>query len=249
MNKKIPRIRMFAGPNGSGKSTIKSVISPHLLGIYINPDEIEQSIQQQGFFDFRTYQVQTIESVLFDFFSQSTLLKSTHLLDQRQALRFSDGKLLFTNTQVNSYFAAVIADFIRTELIKNEKSFTFETVMSAPDKVELLRNAQKKGYRTYLYYIATDDPEINISRCENRVKMGGHAVPKDKIISRYYRSLDLLLDAVKSTHRAYVFDNSSYEHVWLAEISNGNTLEMKTSLMPTWFKKALWDKFTSTSYL
>lgn len=41
MNKGIPRLRMFAGPNGSGKSTFKSIIRPELLGIYINPDEIE----------------------------------------------------------------------------------------------------------------------------------------------------------------------------------------------------------------
>jgi len=36
-----PRLRMFAGPNGSGKSTIKSVIRRELLGVYVNPDEIE----------------------------------------------------------------------------------------------------------------------------------------------------------------------------------------------------------------
>ena len=37
----IPRLRVFAGPNGSGKSTIKDVINTNLLGVYINPDEIE----------------------------------------------------------------------------------------------------------------------------------------------------------------------------------------------------------------
>lgn len=44
MNLEIPRMRMFAGPNGSGKSTIKEVISEELLGIYVNPDEIEKEI-------------------------------------------------------------------------------------------------------------------------------------------------------------------------------------------------------------
>lgn len=73
--------------------------------------------------------------------------------------------------------------------------------------------------------------------------MGGHPVPKDKIISRYYRSLDLLMDAVQSTNRAYIFDNSSHQHIWVAEATDGRTLEMKTSMMPAWFKKALWDKF------
>lgn len=135
----------------------------------------------------------------------------------------------------------------KNKLIEDDKSFTFETVMSMPDKIDLLRRAQKKGYRTYLYYVATEDPEINISRVENRVKMGGHSVPKDKIISRYYRSLDLLMDAVQSTNRAYIFDNSSHQHIWLAEITNGKTLEMKTDQMPTWFKKALLDKFANST--
>jgi hypothetical protein len=37
----VPRLRMVAGPNGSGKSTIKSVLPSELLGVYLNPDEIE----------------------------------------------------------------------------------------------------------------------------------------------------------------------------------------------------------------
>ena len=45
MSFEIPRLRMFAGPNGSGKSTIKDVINKELLGIYINPDDIEKNIR------------------------------------------------------------------------------------------------------------------------------------------------------------------------------------------------------------
>ena len=32
---------MFGGPNGSGKSSLKSYLPEPLLGIYLNPDEIE----------------------------------------------------------------------------------------------------------------------------------------------------------------------------------------------------------------
>jgi len=42
---------MFAGPNGSGKSTLKSYLPKALLGVYLNPDEIEQEIRRQGFLD------------------------------------------------------------------------------------------------------------------------------------------------------------------------------------------------------
>lgn len=139
------------------------------------------------------------------------------------------------------------ADFIRQKLFEAGKSFTFETVMSFPDKVELLRKAQEKGFRTYLYYVATENPDINISRVHYRVKMGGHSVPEDKIVTRYQRSLDLLMDAVRFTHRAYIFDNSGDKHIWLAEITDGRILEMKVDQMPAWFKKALWDKFNAAA--
>lgn len=48
MNGQVPRLRMFAGPNGSGKSSIQSVIGRELLGVYINPDDIEKEIREQN---------------------------------------------------------------------------------------------------------------------------------------------------------------------------------------------------------
>ena len=57
-------------------------------------------------------------------------------------------------------------------------------------------------------------------------------------------SLALLNAAVACTDRAYVFDNSCDDaRVLVAEVTEGNELEMKTDLMPYWFKTALWDKF------
>lgn len=243
MNKEILRLRMFAGPNGSGKSTFKTILRSELLGIFINPDEIEKEIRDYNFLDLERFQVQTTEAEIISFFKKSTLLEKEDLIDDALRLRFNEGKLSFFNVGINSYFASVGADFIRHKLIESGKTFTFETVMSFPDKIDFLQNAQAKGYRTYLYYVATEDPAINISRIRYRVKMGGHAVPEDKVISRYHRSLDLLKQAVQCTNRAYIFDNSTHEHRWLAEITDGQHLEMKTDLVPIWFKKALGSEF------
>lgn len=243
MNTGIPRLRMFAGPNGSGKSTFKSIIRRELLGVYINPDEIEKDICDRGFLDLEAYDVSAKEKEILDFFKQSTLLEKAGCLDESHFLRFNDNKLSFHDVEVNAYFASVAADFIRQKLLECSKSFSFETVMSFPDKVELLRKAQSRGYRTYLYYVATENPDINISRVRYRVSMGGHSVPEDKIVSRYKRSLDLLMQAIQYTHRAYIFDNSTHKHIWLAEITNGHSLEMKTDQIPDWFKKFLGNKF------
>lgn len=248
MTSATPRLRMFAGPNGSGKSTIKSVIAPSLLGVYINPDDIEKDIRQFDVLDLSAYGVCSTAEAIRAFFARSSLLRRAELLDEAAALRFNDNKLIFHNVEVNAYFAAVAADFLRQSLLAAGVSFTLETVMSSPDKIALLQQAQAQGFRTYLYYVATEDPDINISRVQNRVGQGGHPVPQDKIVERYHRSLALLFEAIQHTNRAYIFDNSSHDQVWLAEITDGNVLEMKAPTMPFWFKAALWDPFTEDAH-
>ncbi len=243
MNKGSLRLRMFAGPNGSGKSTFKSTIRPELLGISINPDDVEKDMQQYDFLDFDHYQIQTTEEEVLDFFINSPILKAVDLLDDVRSLRFNDGKLSFFYSGVNAYFASVAADFIHHKLIEYSKSFTFETLMSSIDKVELLQKAQSRGFQTYLYYIATEDPAINISRVRYRTRVKNHSVSEDTIISSYQRSLDLLKKAIPFTSHAYIFDNSTHEHTWLAKVTDGHLLEMKTDLVPSWFQKALGSKF------
>jgi len=238
---------MFAGPNGSGKSTLKTLLPLELLGVYLNPDEIEDEIRERGFLDTGAKCITTTADEVLAFFKDSSFLQSVGLSSAVSGLRFADGRLLFQGLEVNSYFASVAADFLRQKLLQKNASFTFETVMSSPDKVALLEKAQGLGYRTYLYFIATDDPAINISRVRNLVRQGGHSVPEDKITSRYWRSLNLLADAVRHTNRAYVFDNSGHqqERTWLAEITEGAVMEMKSDQIPAWFTRSLLNKLSA----
>lgn len=69
-------------------------------------------------------------------------------------------------------------------------------------------------------------------------------VPEDKIVSRYARSLNLLMEAVKHTNRAYLFDNSRQgtDRLWVAEITDARELELKCDPMPRWFQKTVWEK-------
>ena len=113
MNLTTPRLRVFAGPNGSGKSTIKDVISKELLGIYINPDEIEKEIKQYNFLNFDHYEIKTTKDEILDFFDKSILLRNMDLIEDTMYLKFNDNKLSFTDLEINSYYASVCADFIR----------------------------------------------------------------------------------------------------------------------------------------
>lgn len=104
--------------------------------------------------------------------------------------------------------AAILATKQREEAVAAMQSFTFETVMSKERNLILLENAKDAGYFIRGYYILTRNPLINIARVYSRVKAGGHDVPKKKILSRYYESIDLLPRLFRVCDILHVYDNS-----------------------------------------
>ena len=192
--------------------------------------------------DFGEFNVDCSNDSLRQHFHNSALAIRAGIVDLFDHLTVNGEFLSIPKQAANSYLASILADFIRQQLVKRRLSFTFETVMSSADKVDLLAKARIEGFRTYLYYIATDDPAINVWRVKRRVELGGHNVPTDKIISRYHRSLALLLEAIRNSDRAYLFDNSGIEQYSIAEITSGRVLQMRSDTLPNWFKQAIWDK-------
>ncbi|HRY16443.1 MAG: zeta toxin family protein [Candidatus Competibacteraceae bacterium] len=104
--------------------------------------------------------------------------------------------------------AAQRAAEIRERCLKNGDSLAFETVLSAPDKVDFMRRAQKSGFFVRMFFVGTDDPSINAKRVAIRVMEGGHDVPISKIISRYTKSLAYCSVAATLADRTYLYDNS-----------------------------------------
>jgi predicted ABC-type ATPase len=238
----VPRLRVFGGPNGSGKSTIKEALKPEWLGVYVNADDLEKDIRRSGHAELTEFGLSGSDLAdIHTFLSNSTLLaREPELLTEMASLTVEDTRVDFGMVKVNSYHASVLCDFIRHRLLAHGISFTFETVMSSPDKVDFMALARAHGFRTYLYFVATDDPEINVERVNNRVRRGSHPVPPEKIRERYYRSLQLLPQAIDQSSRAYVFDNSGTDHLLLAEISDyGESLRLEEAAIQPWFEPVL----------
>jgi predicted ABC-type ATPase len=108
-----------------------------------------------------------------------------------------------------------------------------------------MADAKTLGYKVYLYFISTEQPLINIDRIQNRVDQGGHSVPEKKIWSRYYRTMDNLLSAIRLADKAYLFDNSSIESGKMfqnfAEIHKGD-ISLLSDTAPAWFNTYILDK-------
>lgn len=235
------RMRVFAGPNGSGKTTIVNSLRSEIgFGVYVNADDIESLLKESKVLLFNSYQLSIKDNELQDFFktSQFSPIKRAES-DLWKKLSIKDN-VLHIDTFVDSYLAADLAEFIRQNLLKNGISFTYETVMSHESKIEFLQQAQEIGYRVYLYFVATEDPKINISRVNVRVAQHGHFVAPDVVTNRYYKSLQHLKEAVKKSNRAYLWDNSGTASLLVAEITDGSDVTIfDTDKVPNWFIKYL----------
>lgn len=238
----IKRLRILAGPNGSGKTSVyRELRDKFHWGVFINADEIERSLRLEGELDLREYGVTDVSAESFYqayicYFSEWKTQMEWSLLD------YADGVLRVADEKyVDSYFAAFIVAFIRDYLLEHGISFSIETVMSHPSKVELMRRAREMGYRVYLYFVSTESADINVGRVRSRVAEGGHDVPEDKIRNRYSRSLDQLLDAIRNSDRAYLFDNSAQRFQLLAEYDK-DTVDFNVKSSSLWLQSSVLSK-------
>lgn len=242
MSPKTKRLRIMAGPNGSGKSTIlKAIKSKFYSGPFVNADEIERSYREKKLVntisDFDLIVQEEEFTHFLETFGKSWMDKAK-LEGQSIGVKPKEG-ILVVDDSPSPYDAAITADYIRWALIEKGETFTFETVLSHPSKVNFLRNSLSKGYHNYLYFICTIDPQINISRVAQRVQFGGHNVPVERIENRYWKSLEVLSQLIPLCHRVFLFDNSSEERTMepVASIEPDRSLRIQLENVPWWVEE------------
>lgn len=213
------------------------------LGIVVNADEIEKCLREKGVLSFKPYTIKVNAKALLKHF-ETGICGTKGVVVRESDISIRQNSLRFNHLEINSYIAADIAEFIRIKLLELGISFSFETVFSHQSKLDFMRVAKSKGYRVYLYFIATESALINISRVENRVAKSGHSVDSNLIASRYERTLDHLYDAVKLSNRAYVFDNSGEYSELVCEVTDGKRVIMRDidESPPEWFKRYFYKK-------
>jgi len=233
------RLRMFAGPNGSGKSTIFNKIrSQFSLGIYLNADEIENLLRNRNQLSLKEFNLTESHGLKFNTFLQNhSLFQKASSQGYNIDLNCQNGIISNPNNATHSYEASILTDFLRTELIQAGQKITFETVMSHSSKIETLKKAKKLGYKNYLYFICTENVEINKARVEERVKSGGHNVPPGKTEQRYYRSLELLQEAIENSYRSFIFDNSENTSKLILDVYQGKKVTFQAEEVPLWVDK------------
>jgi len=244
---KSKRLRVFAGPNGSGKSTLFAEISNNFpTGPFINSDAIEAIISKTGFLNLSEYGLSLNQGQLEDFYrlpATVSLLNKAEEIGRPVDIVIKENVIVDKSKNTHSYEAALITSFLRHHITRKGISYSFESVMSHPSKLDEIAAAKAEGYHTYFYFVCLDDPLLNISRVHNRVEKGGHAVPDQKIVDRYKRVLDLLLPALSICKKCYLFDNSSEHMRLIAKVESGQlTILVEENELPNWFIESVINK-------
>jgi len=234
------RLRIFAGPNGSGKSTLyESFSKRYNAGIFLNADLLEKELEIKGYVDLAEYNLNLNQDDLENFYKNkkvASLIQKS--IDENFKIDISivDNIIVDNAKETNGYLGTLISSFLRYNLQAIKSDFCFETVMSHSSKIDEISEAKLKGYKTYLYFICIDDPEVNISRVENRVKKGGHNVSPEKISTRYFNTLQNLILMINNVDKCYLFDNSTVEFKLIAKIiQNQLLLNTDRNELPNWF--------------
>ena len=137
--------------------------------------------------------------------------------------------------------AAQYCESLRENCLLEKRSFVFETVFSAKDKIDFILRAKAAVFLIRFFFIATSSPNINASRIANRVMEGGHDVAISKIISRYQKSIINCSLIAPIVDRLYVYDNSVDDAMATLQyrLSNGVLVKQYVNDIVEWAKRIL----------
>lgn len=232
-----PRFRMVAGPNGSGKTTLmRRLAKDYAVNFYdvVNADDIFAEVSRTGAY---APGISIPDGLARSYAETTSYPDDVKALFRNGEITVESDMIRFRSPEsVNSYSVALVAAFLQTMHILQGVSFSQETVFSHPSKVDALRDARKKGFRTYLYFVATESALINSARVASRAALGGHSVPQEKVASRFPLSIANAAAALRFLSRAYFFDNSGETMRFFAEWSDENGLvHVDGAEVPKWF--------------
>ena len=73
-------------------------------------------------------------------------------------------------------------------LISTDKNFIVESTLSGNYLLKVIEKLRQRDYIIKIVYVFLESPNDCIQRIQLRVKLGGHFIPDEDVIRRYYRS-------------------------------------------------------------
>ena len=162
------------------------------------------------------------------------------------------GKTTFYESKLKTVFPLLLkasaspmeqaaTDKERSRLMKEGQSFVYqETTIDS----QMIREARAAGYEVKVFYVGTEDPNLNMGRVILRVNNGGLFAPLARIPDDYAQGLKQLSEAKKSADDLMLFDNTTHGcgHRLVAHFQSGEVMKLARSI-PKWAQKVFGKEF------
>ena len=104
------------------------------------------------------------------------------------------------------------------QLIAKGDDFAVETTLATRSLANTVIAAKNKGYMVGIFYFWLKNPELAIRRVAIRVSSGGHDIPTETIVRRYWQGMKNLREIYLPLCTYWVLiDNSYRQGKWIAE--------------------------------
>ena len=140
--------------------------------------------------------------------SYSVLPKILHCKEFVNAEEIARGLSPFNPESVALEAGRLMLSRIKDLLSKNE-SFSIETTLATRSYFRLIEKAHQQGYEVTLLYFWLKSPEQAMERVAERVSKGGHNIPQDIIVRRYYEGIDNLFQIYMPIVDTWILVNNS----------------------------------------
>ena len=146
------------------------------------------------------------------------------------------GKTTFYETHLKEAFPVVVPPIRhqRDAMLRERRSFAVEDLTVDTD---LLESARQAGYTTKVFFISTEDPNLNVGRILVRMSRGGQSVPLEAISDSHREAMKNLPNARRRADDLLVYDNTpnGRGHRLVARFIAGELVKT-TSTSPEWLK-------------
>ena len=107
------------------------------------------------------------------------------------------------------------------QLIKEKRSFAFETTLSGLAYLKFIQLAKLTGFEIIFFFVWLDNFELAKNRVATRVSKGGHSIPNEVIERRYWKGIRNFSKYAQEVDNWYLYDNSGPEYVLIAKCIEG----------------------------
>ena len=121
------------------------------------------------------------------------------------------------------------------DYIKNKIDFSFETTLTGKTILEKIKFAKENNFYIKLFFILTDNVNLNKYRVANRVALGGHFISEIDIERRYKRSFENLSKVLKLSDESFIMLNTDnyFDLLYYFKDFEYNLVTKQKYLIPT----------------